>query len=83
MSFYFGDGYTHIPWHTIAIIIRTLINDGQYPAPNNYHDVGMNGRFETNRLHNNYFGKRPGEEGFPHELAIREELRSNTQIHRS
>ena len=32
MSFYFGDGYTHIPWHTIANIIRMLIDEGEYPA---------------------------------------------------
>lgn len=32
MSFYFGDGYTHIPWHTIANIVRMLINEGEYPA---------------------------------------------------
>ncbi|NJD04440.1 MAG: DUF3846 domain-containing protein, partial [Ruminiclostridium sp.] len=32
MSFYFGDGYTHIPWHTIAHIIEILIGEGEYPA---------------------------------------------------
>jgi len=33
MSIYFGDGYTHIPWHTISNIIRMLIDEGEYPAP--------------------------------------------------
>ncbi|MHB8125388.1 MAG: hypothetical protein ACYDEJ_07035 [Desulfitobacteriaceae bacterium] len=32
MSFSFGDGYTHIPWHAIAHIIEILIDEGEYPA---------------------------------------------------
>jgi N12 class adenine-specific DNA methylase/adenine-specific DNA methylase/GNAT superfamily N-acetyltransferase len=33
MSFSFGNGYTHMPWQTIAHIIEVLMDEGEYPAP--------------------------------------------------
>ncbi len=37
--------------------------------PFNYHDVGMNGRFGTNRIHDNHFNIRPEDPRFPVDLA--------------
>lgn len=33
ISMYFGDGYTYLPWHTVANIVDAMIEDGDYPAP--------------------------------------------------
>lgn len=33
ISFYIGHGYTYMPWFTIAVIIDTMIEDGDYPDP--------------------------------------------------
>ena len=34
-----------------------------------YHDVGITGRFLSNRIGENYWNIRPGQEGFPQEIA--------------
>ena len=33
ISMYFGDGYTYLPWSTIANIVDAMIEDGDYPTP--------------------------------------------------
>lgn len=33
ISFYIGDGYTYMPWFEIAVIIEAMIENGEYPEP--------------------------------------------------
>lgn len=33
ISFYIGDGYTYMPWFSVAVIIDTMIETGEYPEP--------------------------------------------------
>lgn len=33
LSFYIGDGYTYMPWFSIAVIIDAMIENGEYPEP--------------------------------------------------
>lgn len=33
ISLYFGDGYTYLPWMTVANIVDAMIEDGDYPMP--------------------------------------------------
>ncbi len=32
ISMYFGDGYTYLPWSTVANIVNAMIEAGEYPA---------------------------------------------------
>jgi hypothetical protein len=40
-------------------------------VPFNYHDVGMNGRYATNRVHDNFFNVGPDDPRFPAGIAAR------------
>lgn len=45
MSFYIGEqGYTYLPWSTIAHIIDTMIEDGDYPDPMQDEERSLNDR---------------------------------------
>lgn len=33
ISFYIGDGYTYMPWFSVAVIIDAMIENGEYPEP--------------------------------------------------
>lgn len=33
ISLYFGEGYTYLPWSTVANLVDAMIEDGDYPLP--------------------------------------------------
>ena len=47
LSFYIGDGYTYMPWFSIAVIIDAMIENGEYPDPLEQEDGDLTERTDS------------------------------------